>query len=220
MQSDSQATRTFYDRISNAYDLLADSSEHAAREKGLELLEVRPGESVLEIGYGTGHSLLQLAELVGPDGSVAGVDISQGMHDVAEQRVADAGLAERVDLHVTDVPPCPFADNRFDVVTLSFTLELFPLDVIPEVLADIQRVLRPGGRLGTVSMAVVPSGEHESLLEGVYKWMHRHFPHIVDCQPIDAVGLIESAGFLVNNSVEMKIWTMPVVAVVATTPES
>jgi len=43
-------TQRFYDRISHAYDLIADGGEHVAREKGLELIDVQPGESVLEIG--------------------------------------------------------------------------------------------------------------------------------------------------------------------------
>ncbi|MEO8166149.1 MAG: hypothetical protein ABI619_12210, partial [Betaproteobacteria bacterium] len=49
----------------------------------------------------------------------------------------------------------------------------------------VRRVLKPGGRFGTVSMATTPPGQTDSLLERTYKWMHEHFPHIVDCQPID-----------------------------------
>lgn len=62
--------KTFYDRISHAYDFIADGGEHVARERGLALLNVRPGESVLEVGYGTGHSLVTLANSVGVDGHV------------------------------------------------------------------------------------------------------------------------------------------------------
>jgi hypothetical protein len=59
---DVHLTRKFYDRISNVYDALADANEHTARKKGLALLAVQRGESVLEIGFGTGHSLVALAE--------------------------------------------------------------------------------------------------------------------------------------------------------------
>ena len=67
-------TTAFYDLISSAYDQIADSSEHVAREKGQDGLAVQPGESVLEIGFGPGRALVYFAEAVGESGQVAGVD--------------------------------------------------------------------------------------------------------------------------------------------------
>ncbi len=212
---DQGATRSFYDRVSAAYDALADAGEHRARERGLEMLGVSAGEVVLEIGYGTGHSLVELANAVGVDGAVHGVDISRGMHDVAESRVTKAGLGDRVRLRVAAVPPLPCDDESFDAVTMSFTLELFPSEVIPTVLAEVARVLKPDGRLGVVSMATVPQGDHESALERAYKWMHRHFPHIVDCQPIDVEEVLAASGFEVAHDERIEISTMPVATVVA-----
>jgi len=129
--SDEKLTKSFYDRISHSYDLLADSNEHVAREKGLTALGITEGEKVLEIGYGTGHSLVSLAKAVGATGEVFGVDISDGMQKVSEKRVTDAGVADRVKLSVAITPPLPFEDHTFDAVSMSFTLELFPLDTIP-----------------------------------------------------------------------------------------
>ena len=63
-------------------------------------------------------------------------------------------------------------------------------------------------------MATVAEGDSASLLEKTYIWMHQHFPHIVDCQPIDAPRLVADAGFAVTHNVELKIWTMPVRVVV------
>ena len=90
------------------------------------------------------------------------------------------------------------------------------MDDIPAVLAEVARVLKPGGRLGVVSMATVNVGDKPSELEKTYVWMHQHFPHIVDCQPIDVVSLMESAGLNIQQKVELTIWTMPVRCVVAT----
>ena len=98
---------------------------------------------------------------------------------------------------------------------MSFTLELFPLEVIPAVLSECRRVLKPGGRLGVVSMATVPPGEHESALERTYVWMHTHFPHIVDCQPIPLEDLVVQAGFTLEQSERIELSTMPVAMVVA-----
>jgi ubiquinone/menaquinone biosynthesis C-methylase UbiE len=210
-----QTSRQFYDRISGAYDAIADGGEHKARERGLAVLAVQPGEQVLEIGYGTGHSLVALATAAGASGHVDGIDISDGMCKVATKRVTDAGVADRVDLRVGDVPPLPYDDARFDVVSMSFTLELFPLEVIPQVLAEIRRVLKPGGRLGVVSMATVKPGANDSSLEITYKWMHHHFPHIVDCQPIAAEDLIADSGLTIRHQERLSLFTMPVAVVVA-----
>jgi demethylmenaquinone methyltransferase/2-methoxy-6-polyprenyl-1,4-benzoquinol methylase len=208
-------TQQFYDRISHAYDLIADGGEHAARERGLLLLDVQPGESILEIGYGTGHSLVQLAKSVGESGRVTGIDISPGMRDVAQKRVSEAGVEGQVELRVGAVPPLPMEDGSFDVVAMSFTLELFPLETIPTVLSECRRVLRPGGRLGVVSMASVEDGDEESVLERTYIWMHTHFPHIVDCQPIPVEKMITDAGFTLDKHERISLFTMPVAIVVA-----
>jgi demethylmenaquinone methyltransferase/2-methoxy-6-polyprenyl-1,4-benzoquinol methylase len=214
-RQDVEATRTFYDRISGVYDALADASEHASRERGLELLAPAPGERILEVGFGTGHALVALARAVGPTGRASGIDLSEGMARVSRERLQDAGLDDRIEIRVGAAPPLPWPDSGFDAVTMSFTLELLPDAVIPELLAETRRVLRPEGRLGVVSMSVAPRGESESALTHTYKWLHRHFPHIFDCRPIDAVSRVREAGFDTSEVVDMSIWTLPVVALLA-----
>ena len=212
----SATNQSFYDRISHAYDLISDAGEHKAREAGEQALDIQAGEHVLEIGYGTGNTMVHLAEAVGDSGTVAGIDVSTGMQQVASKKLSAKGFADRVDLRVGDARKLPYDDNSFDAVFASFTLELFPLNDIPAVLAEVARVLKSGGRLGVVSMATVPDGEKPSGLEKTYVWMHEHFPHIVDCQPIDVVSLVNEAGLSIQQKVELAIWTMPVRCVVAT----
>ena len=175
---------------------------------------------MLEVGFGTGHALVALARAVGPEGRVAGVDLSEGMRDVASRRVARENLQDRVALTCAEVPPLAFEDDCFDAAFLSFTLELFPLATIPEVLREIRRVLRPRGRVGVVSMATVSPGEHESRLEKSYKWMHRHFPHIVDCQPIEVERHVQEAGYELIESERIDLFTLPVAVVVGQKPAS
>ena len=211
----SEHTRAFYDRISHVYDLIADGGEHRARERGLELLAARPGERILEVGFGTGQSRVELAQAVGETGSVHGIDISSGMREVAQKRLAEQDLHERVDLRVEAAPPLPYDDQTFDAVSMSFTLELFEEPDLVGLLAESRRVLAPGGRLGVVSMAKVPDGEHESWMERTYIWMHRHFPHIVDCRPIPLEQLLEENGFALGRQECLDLFSMPVAAVVA-----
>ena len=213
-----EANRKFYDRISDAYDLLADANEKAARQSGVKALNVKPGEKVLELGFGTGNEVLDLAELVGSTGHVAGIDISTGMLKVAMKKVSAKQPNVDINLKVADARSLPFSDGIFDAVYTSFTLELFPEDDIPRVLAEVKRVLRPGGRLSVVSMAEVKPGERASALEHVYIWMHRHFPHLVDCRPINPEAVVTAAGFQRVSRTDLQIWTMPVAVVVAEKP--
>ncbi len=211
-----ESNRSFYDRISGVYDWISDANEGPARRAGVEALLVKPGEKVLELGFGTGNEILDFAKLVGPTGVVAGIDVSPGMLEVAQKKVAANPPEAKVDLQVGDARELPFATDWFDAVFTSFTLELFPEEDIPVVLAEAKRVLKPGGRIGIVSMATVQTGEKASSLEKTYIWMHRHFPHIVDCRPIDPIPLLTSAGFAIRSENRREIWTMPVAVVVAT----
>ncbi len=205
----------FYDRISEYYDSIANANEHRARELGEQMLGLQPGAQVLEIGFGTGNSILNLVQQVGESGKVCGIDVSQGMYDVAQAKVDQAGLTNRVELRIGDAIQLDWPDKSFDAVFLSFTLELFSKTDMDLVLQECKRVLRPGGRLGVVGMATVRAGEHESALEKTYVWMHRHFPHIVDCRPIDFDSVLSANGFTIENEKRIEIWTMPVAAVVA-----
>jgi len=212
---DLDAARMFYTRISSVYDALADRDEHRARELGLALLDARPGERILEIGYGTGSSIAALASAVGPSGQIAGVDISPGMLAVAERRVQAANLAAPVSLSVAAVPPIAFDAGAIDAIFMAFTLELFPDDTIPAVLHEARRTLRPAGRLAVVSMALGTEEQRHRTPERMYTWMHRHFPHIVDCRPIDVERWLTSAGFTISRIDRHEIWGLPVVACVA-----
>jgi ubiquinone/menaquinone biosynthesis C-methylase UbiE len=203
-------TQTSYDRISGAYDLIADASEGACREQGLNALNVRIGERVLEIGFGTGHALTSLAEAVGPTGRVCGIELSRGMLNVARKRapgVDGSGVALAID----DARTLCFQNAVFDAAFMSFTLELFDPDDIPIVLSEISRVLRPAGRLGVVGMAqTIPI----NTMTEVYQWLHRHFPHFVDCRPIDVVGSLKLAKFDVTSDTTMSIWGLAVACAV------
>jgi len=211
---DVEAARRFYDRVSSVYDALADSSEGACRERGLDLLAPVAGERALELGFGTGHGLVGLARRVGLDGRVIGLDASEGMAREARRRLEAEGLTDRVELRVDAAPPLPFPDASFDLASASFTLELFPVATLDTVLAELRRVLRPSGRLGVVAMATPLESQTESALSHTYRWLHRYFPHIVDCRPIDVERLLENAGFELRQRERMSIWTLPVALVV------
>lgn len=204
-------TRAFYDKISSVYDLLAERSEGPVRQMGLDKLAVTPGEAVLEIGFGTGHCLVQLAKAVGPEGKVFGLDLSEGMRAQALARLHTTDLMDRVELSCGDATHLPYTDGSLDAVFMSFTLELFDTPEIPLVLAECGRVLRPGGRIGVVS---ITKEGNEGFAVEVYEWTHRHFPNLLDCRPIFVRRALEDAGFSIRDAIITQMW-VPVEIVVA-----
>jgi len=136
-----ESARASYNRMSRFYDLLASSSERKFVESGIEKLGIKEDEKVLEIGFGTGHALVSLAQAVGEKGKVYGIDISEGMLAVARKKLKKAGLSDRVELTQGDATHLPYPDNSFDAVFMAFTFELFDTPQIPIVLAECQRLL-------------------------------------------------------------------------------
>ncbi len=206
-----EQTRSFYDKISSVYDLLADRSEAPVRNRGLEMLDAQPGETILEIGSGTGRCLASIGRAVEAHGLVVGVDLSQGMLAQSSRFLAGQGLADRVLLECADATALPFGNAVFDAVFTSFTLELFDTPEIPRVLAQCRRVLRPAGRILVVGMS--REGEPDVMVR-MYEWTHRHFPNFVDCRPIYVRRAMEQAGFRVQASERMQMW-LPVEIVLA-----
>ena len=196
-------TKAFYDKISHVYDLLAEHSEGPVRRAGLEKLDAQPGEKVLEIGFGTGHSLVSLAQSVGSTGKVFGLDLSERMLDVARDNLHKAGLADRVELTSGDAVQLPYPPDLLDAIFMSFTLELFDTPEIPKVLAECQRVLRRGGRI--VVVGVSKEGEGGVILHA-FEWCHRHFPNLVDCRPIFVRQSLEAAGFRIESTERKMMW--------------
>ncbi len=200
-RSKEQAEST-YDRMSRWYDLLAGAFEGKHRAAGVRMLDPSEGDVVLEIGFGTGHSILALAEAVGPSGKVYGIDISQGMLDVTHKRVKEAGLADRVVLGRGDAGQLAFDSSFFDDVFMSFTLELFDTPEIPVVLSECRRVLRSGGHLCVVAMS--KRGEPNASTR-LYEWFHDKLPRYVDCRPIYVQESVQDAGFRIDDAAEVSL---------------
>lgn len=108
----------------------------------LEAADVRPGERVLDVACGTGVVTRLAAQLAGPDGAVAGLDLTPDMIDVARSTAAPA--APEIEWHVGDATSLPFPDASFDLVICQMGLMF--MDGAAAV-AEMHRVLVPGGRV-------------------------------------------------------------------------
>ena len=114
-------------------------------DHSLELLRLQPGDAVLDIGCGPGILAVRAAEQVAPGGSVTGVDISEGMLDVAREKAALHGVGETVSFQLGDMHELPFPDGRFDAIACSYAM--FFARSVTAVGRELWRVLAPGGRL-------------------------------------------------------------------------
>lgn len=207
-------TKAFYNKIAKAYDLLAEHSEQPIREVAMKMLAPAPGEHLLEIGFGTGHVLVELAKTVGPTGKVFGIDISENMLAQARGLLERECLTDSVILDCGDAEDLPYPSDSFDGIFMCFTLELFDTPVIPRVLAQCKRVLRPGGR---IVVAAVSKEAKPGIVLQAFEWTHRHFPNLLDCRPIYARRTLKAEGYVVEDSRVESMW-VPVEIVRARKP--
>jgi arsenite methyltransferase len=120
---------------------------------------LRAGEDVLDVGSGAGMDTLVAAQMVGPSGSVAGVDMTPEMVAKARGSVAEMGLGN-VTIVEGSAEQLPFEDASFDVVISNGVIDLIPDK--DAVFSEITRVLRPGGRIQLADVTIQNPVSEES----------------------------------------------------------
>ena len=112
---------------------------------------IEPGAVVLDLGCGAGTDLLIAAQMAGPAGRVIGIDMTAGMLDRARASAVEMGLGN-VELHEALIEALPLEDASVDVVISNGVIDLVPDK--DAVLDEIDRVLRPGGRLQVADVVI------------------------------------------------------------------
>ena len=164
---DISAVRQRYDRLARRYDLidLAFFVRTDIRKRAVDRLALKPGDRVLEVGCGTGKNLALLREAVGPQGHVYGVDLSDGMLQVADGTRKQNGW-NNVTLVRSDV-----ADYRpaEPVQGVLFSLSYNTMPHHAQVLRQAWEHLAPGGNL-VVMDAKLPAGRFGGLILPFIIW--------------------------------------------------
>jgi ubiquinone/menaquinone biosynthesis C-methylase UbiE len=127
---------------------------NAVREQTLRVAALQRGQSVLDVGCGTGVLTRLAAQAVGAVGRAVGTDASPQMVAVAKK--SSARMATPIEFRVAPIEHLPFDDGEFDAALSSLMLHHLPDDLKDRGLAEVRRVLKPGGRLVVVDL----SGAH------------------------------------------------------------
>jgi len=179
MDTDAARCRRLYDRWAERARLyrVVERLSAPIRERALAELAATPGDTAVDVGCGPGGNPAELADAVGPDGRVLGVDVSRGMVRRARERVAGTGPVEVVRADATR-PPLPV--DGVDVALASLALSAMPgAATAVEAVAD---ALGPGGRF-VVLDGRAPGGVCGRPVRWLFSW-------VANWQPTDVVGLL------------------------------
>lgn len=115
------------------------------RKKAVRLLKYREGARILDVATGTGDVALEIARTTPPSVKITGADFCKEMIDLGQIKAAQSAYAERIDFKVAPCEDLPFANETFDSITIAFGIR----NVVDRKLglAEMWRVLRPGGRM-------------------------------------------------------------------------
>jgi demethylmenaquinone methyltransferase / 2-methoxy-6-polyprenyl-1,4-benzoquinol methylase len=154
-----------FDSVATRYDLMNDLMSGGLhrlwKRFALSRVAARPGMRVLDIAGGTGDLAKSMAKEVGPKGQVWLTDINLSMLKVGRDRMLDVGLV--LPTAVCDAEALPFEDGYFDRVTVAFGLR--NMTHKDQALAEMSRVLKPGGKLMVLEFSRV-----NAVLAPTYDW--------------------------------------------------
>ncbi len=137
-----------FDKIAGKYDkmnrFLSARTDIGWRKKAIRLLSKYQPRHILDVATGTADMAIMAYHLLNP-ARVTGIDISEGMLELGRKKVEKEGLAEKIQLQLGDSETINYAENTFDAVMVAFGVRNF--ENLENGLAEMFRVLRPGGRL-------------------------------------------------------------------------
>ncbi|MGH9387825.1 MAG: class I SAM-dependent methyltransferase [Vicinamibacterales bacterium] len=163
--------------------LLTHGRHRAFRKRLVSLARLALGESILDVGCGTGSLAIAAKRQVGADGSVFGIDASPAMIARATSKATRAGIDVSFKTAVAEA--LPFPDAQFDVVLSTLMLHHLPRTVRQQCAREIRRVLKPQGRVLVVDFAQAQSKS------GLLAHFHRH-GHV---DPREIIALLDETGF-------------------------
>ena len=138
-------------RWARLYDLLFARKPSAEHKLALKAAAPQPGDKALDVGCGPGTLAILMSQEIGSEGEVVGIDASMQMIEVARKKAKKQNVATRFE--PAAIEALPFADDSFDLAASTYMLHHLPEDVQAKGLAEVRRVLKPGGRFVIVDFS-------------------------------------------------------------------
>lgn len=177
MREKAQHVHSVFESIAQEYDkmnnVISFGSHVAWRNYTMKRMNIQPGQTAIDVACGTGDWTIALADAVGKDGRVVGLDFSQNMLDVGAYKVAQRGVGGIVQLVNGDAMKLPYEDNSFDFATIGFALRNVP--DIQTVLKEMARVVKPGGKVVSLEVSKPPFYPYRQLF---YLYFYKILPLI------------------------------------------
>jgi len=168
-QDKARKVRGVFDSVASRYDIMNDlmslGLHRAWKAYTVMVANLHEGDQVLDIAGGTGDLAMAFSKKVGRTGRVVHTDINEAMLRTGRNRLLDAGVV--LPTLVCDAEKLPFPDNHFDVVSVAFGLR--NMTHKDQALAEMARVLKPGGKLLVLEFSRVAKP-----LEKAYDWYSFH----------------------------------------------
>ena len=199
--------RKNYDRLSSIYDFISGNSELKITRRVIEHMGKRQPEKILDIGCGTGNSLIEIKKDLKNQTHILGLDLSYKMCQKARNKLNGLEGSADADVICSNALSAPYAENSLNAILLSFTLELLPGELMGSLLDEIARLLVRDGYLYVIHMA---EEETNSIISNLYKRAHKKFPRLIDCRPISATNILERRGYKILYSQMVRLWGLPV----------
>ena len=147
-----------FTRVANRYDLMNDlmsvGIHRLWKDAMMDWLAPRAGQRLLDVAGGTGDIAFRFLARA-PEARATVLDMTESMLIEGQKRAEAENLVDRLDWVAGDAMALPFADNTFDVYTISFGIR--NVTRIPDALAEAFRVLKPGGRLMVLEFSQLPN---------------------------------------------------------------
>lgn len=182
-----------YDSLSKTYDIWGKLAETRARNRALELADIKDGQNILEVAVGTGLGFYEIVQR-NPNGTNIGVDISPGMLQKAQKRLGKR-IGANYELKIGNAFSLEAQDACFDLLVNNYMFDLIAFDDMDTIIEEFKRVLKKGGKLILVSMT-----EGESFGSGIYGLIYRISPRSFGgCRAVKLSDRLQQHGFEVKS---------------------